>query len=75
VIDGQESTVDYQLTDSTMTITHTYVPSSLRGRGIAEEITRFALESARKHGWKVVPVCSYAAGFLTKHPEYRDLLA
>ena len=74
VIEGQESVIDYRLTDSTMTITHTGVPSSLRGRGIAGELTRFALETAREHGWKVVPVCSYAASFLQKHPEYGDLL-
>lgn len=75
VVEGQESVLGYRLTGSTMTITHTNVPPSLRGRGIAGELTRFALETARKQGWKVVPVCSYAAAFLKQHPEYDDLLA
>lgn len=75
VIEGQESVLDYRLTGDTMAITHTGVPPSLRGRGIAGEITRFALETAREHGWKVVPVCPYVASFVTKHPEYNELLA
>lgn len=75
VVDGQESVLDYELTDGTMTITLTRVPPSLRRRGIAGEITRFALETAREHDWKVVAVCPYAASFLTKHPGFSDLLA
>lgn len=75
VIDGLEGVLDYRLTGDTMTITHTNVPPSLRGRGIAGDITRFALETAREHGWKVVPVCPYVASFVTKHPEYSELLA
>lgn len=75
VTEGQESVVDYQLSGNTMTITHTGVPASLRGRGIAGELTTFALEAARKQGWDVVPACSYAAHFFTEHPEFADLLA
>ncbi len=75
VTEGQESVVNYQLSGNTMTITHTGVPTSLRGGGIAGELTAFALEEARKQGWTVVPACSYAAHFLNRHPEYADLLA
>lgn len=74
VSEGQESVLDYQLADGTMTLTHTRVPPSLRGRGIAGELTRFALEAAREKGWKVEPVCPYAASYVTQHPEYSDLL-
>lgn len=75
VIDGHESVVDYRLSGDTMTITHTGVPSELRGRGIAGKLTAFALDSAREEGWKVIPACSYAENFFSKHPEYADLLA
>ncbi|HET9819045.1 MAG TPA: N-acetyltransferase [Rhodanobacteraceae bacterium] len=33
------------------------------------------METARAHGWKVVPVCTFAASFFGKHSGYRDLLA
>lgn len=71
---GQESVIDYQLSGSTMTITHTGVPTDLRGRGIAGKLTAFALDEARARGWSVVPTCSYAAHFFARHPEYTDLL-
>ncbi len=75
VVEGQECVVDYRLSGDTMTITHTGVPASLGGRGIAGELTRFALDTARAQGWKVIPACSYAARYIEKNPEYQDLLA
>jgi uncharacterized protein len=75
VVEGQECVLDYRLSGSTMTITHTGVPESLGGRGIAGDLTRFALDAARKLGWKIVPACSYAEAFFKKHPEFADLLA
>ena len=74
-IEGQECVLEYRLSGNTMTITHTGVPASLGGRGIASQLTRFALDAARSEGWKVIPACSYAAGYFEKHPEYQDLLA
>lgn len=75
LLKGQESVLDYRLADGVMTITHTGVPPSLRGHGVAADLTRFALDTARKHEWKVVPVCSYAQHFVSTHSEYSDLLA
>ena len=75
LVDGQECVIDYRLSGTTMTITHTGVPASLAGRGIASELARFAFEKAKAEGWKVVPACSYVAAWIEKHPEYRELLA
>jgi predicted GNAT family acetyltransferase len=57
-----------------MTVTHTGVPNALGGRGLAAEITKFALDHARAQGWKVIPQCSYVAAFINKHPEYTALV-
>lgn len=53
---------------------HTHVPESLRGRGVAADLTRGALLEARHLGWRIVPGCSYVALFIERHPEFRDLL-
>jgi predicted GNAT family acetyltransferase len=74
-VDGHDCEIDYRLAYGVMTITHTGVPPAVEGRGIAAEMTRFALETARTNGWKVVPACSYAAAFLRRNPEFEDLLA
>ena len=74
-VDGHDCEIDYQLSGGVMTITHTGVPSAVGGRGVAAEMTRFALDTARTNGWKVVAGCSYAAGYMNKHPEFDDLRA
>ncbi|HET6906105.1 MAG TPA: GNAT family N-acetyltransferase [Rhodanobacteraceae bacterium] len=73
-VEGYTGTLDYDLRGTTMTITHTLVPEAIGGRGVAAELTRVALETARANGWKVVPMCSYAVAYLRRHPEYNDLL-
>jgi uncharacterized protein len=75
VVEGQECVLEYRLSGTTMTIKHTGVPESLGGRGIAGELMRFALDTAQKLGWKIVPACSYAEAFFKKHPEFSGLLA
>lgn len=74
-VDGHQAHVDYEMAGDTMRITHTRVPSEIGGRGIAGDLTRTALDHARKEGWKVEAVCSYAQDWLRKHPEYSDLTA
>ncbi len=73
--EGHLCVLDYQLGGTLMTITHTGVPEAVGGRGIAADLTRHALDTARSRGWKVRPVCSYAAVYIKRHPEYQDLVA
>ena len=73
-IEGLRSVVDYQLDGEVMTIAHTGVPAELGGRGIAGELMRAAFTVAREQRWKVIPACSYAAGWVEKHPDFKDLL-
>lgn len=72
-VDGVICELDYRLADGVMTITHTGVPPQVEGRGIAAELTRTALETARARGWKVVAGCSFATGYMQRHPEFDDL--
>lgn len=76
VEDGQLCVLDYELHDDVMIITHTGVPGSVGGRGIAADLTSAALDTARHSGWKVRPLCSYAAAYIRrKRGAYDDLLA
>lgn len=73
--DGQLCVLDYELRDGTMSITHTGVPGSVGGRGIAADLTRSAMDTARSQGWKVRPLCSYAAAWMRRQRgAYDDLL-
>jgi predicted GNAT family acetyltransferase len=74
-IDGHRAVLKYRCAGETMTILHTGVPEAIGGRGIAAALTRAALEFARLKGYRVQPLCSYAATFMRRHPEYSDLIA
>jgi len=74
VADGHICKIDYQLDGQCMSILHTIVPAEVGGRGIAALLTRAALDTARSRGWRVQPVCSYAATYIQRHSEYADLL-
>jgi predicted GNAT family acetyltransferase len=37
-------------------------------------LARGALDDVRAHGWQIVPLCEFMAGFLAKNPEYDDLI-
>jgi predicted GNAT family acetyltransferase len=72
--EGRLSVVDYQLREGRMIITHTFVPTELRGKGIAEKLVSTALEFARSESFGVVSQCSYVSTYLRRHPEDADLL-
>jgi len=64
VVDGLQAVLDYTLAGNVMTITHTAVPPAIRGRGIAAELMRAALDAAQTAGWNVNPACAYAAAYV-----------
>ena len=68
-VDGQRAVLDYTLSGSVMNITHTGVPQAIGGRGVAADLMRAALRTARDKGWTVNPICSYAVTYLKKHPQ------
>ena len=63
------------VSENEVEITHTFVDGSLRGQGIAGKITEAAADYIRQNSKKVKPVCSYAVGWFSKHPEYNDILS
>ncbi len=73
--EGKLSVADYVLREGEMTMTHTYTPPEIRGRGIAEKLVRAALEHAREQRWRVVPACSYVDRFIQRHPEFQSLVS
>lgn len=73
--EGQVAFANYRLTPQAVIITHTETPRSLRGRGIASELVKGALEMIRADGRKVIAGCGFVVDYLGKHPEYRDIVA
>ena len=74
-VEGQVAFANYRETPQAVIITHTETPRALRGRGIASELVQGALEMIRADGHKVIAGCGFVMDYLSKHPEYRDLMA
>ena len=64
---------DYRIAPGKVIITHTETPRALRGRGLASDLVRGALQLIRTDGSKVVAGCSFVVDYLDKHPEFADL--
>jgi predicted GNAT family acetyltransferase len=73
-IEGGMAVAYYRAAPGRITITHTEVPTALRGRGIGSVLVRGTLELARGQGLKVVSRCPFVSAYLGKHPEFNDLL-
>jgi len=58
-----------------MIIEHTEVDESLKGKGIELQLVHTAVDYARTHHMKIVPLCSFAKSVFDKEEELRDVLA
>lgn len=74
-VDGRVGYLEYLRDGADLVITHTVVPSEIGGRGIAGRLVQAALELARSENLKVSPRCGYAEAWISRHPEYADLVA
>ncbi len=72
--DGLVAYLEYNLSGKVLQLIHTEVPEALRGKGIASELAKSALDWAHEHQVKVDVICPYVAGYLERHPEYKDLV-
>ena len=72
-IDGKLSKLDYIQNGRNFVITHVGVNPDLRGHGVAGKIVEVGLEYARENSFRVVPMCSYAATYIRRHPEHAEL--
>ena len=64
----------YSTTDYKMIIEHTEVDDILKGRNIGFELVHAAVEYARHHGMKIIPLCSFTKSVLDKKPDWQDVL-
>jgi predicted GNAT family acetyltransferase len=73
-LDGHEAELIYRREARRLLIDHTGVPEAIGGRGVAGELVRAALDYARAGDLRVVPLCSYSAEYIRRHPGYADLV-
>ncbi|XP_071479710.1 protein NATD1-like [Diadema antillarum] len=64
------------LTDGSVDMHHTGVPTSYRGKGIAGQLAKAALGHFTSHETKMILTCTYLQKYYREHPETRtDLVS
>jgi len=72
---GETSFADYRLMGDRLYIDYVLAPPALRGTGAAGRLMSAVAAEARGRGLKIVPICGYAAAWLRRSHEFRDLVA
>ena len=72
---GATSFADYRLQGERMYIDYVFAPPQLRGTGAAGRLMAALAAEARDKRLKITPICGYAAAWLRRSHEFRDLVA
>ena len=56
-------------------LTHTEVPRELAGRGIGSRLVEKALADIDRQGLRLIPRCSFVAGYIRKNPRWERIVA
>ena len=70
----QTPIIEYIKAQDKIYLTHTEVPKALEGQGFGSQIIKLALEDIKEKELTLIPLCPFVAGYIKKHPEWRDLV-
>jgi predicted GNAT family acetyltransferase len=74
-VDGEfAGGIVYEVTGSTMTLTHTQIEAAFRGRGLVTILIRETLDEIRRRGLRIVSRCPIVDVFVAKRPEYAGVV-
>ena len=71
---GQTVFATYRRVGDRLLIDHVEAPSALRGSGAAGRMMEALAAQAREENRRITPLCGYAAAWLARRPEHRDLI-
>jgi uncharacterized protein len=58
-----------------VTMPHVEIAPAYRGKDLASQLVRDALEDVRARGERIVALCPFVVAFLRRNPAFRDLVA
>jgi predicted GNAT family acetyltransferase len=66
--------VAYKIHPGIITFTHTEIDDAYSGQGLGGTLVRTALDTARARRLGVRPVCPFVRRWISRHPDYVDLV-
>lgn len=73
-VGGEIAFADYERQGSVVIVPHVEAPIALRGTGASAALMEGVLAILRSRGETIVPICSWAAAYIKRHPEHHNLL-
>jgi uncharacterized protein len=64
----------YRRRGDLINLVHTEVGERFQGAGVAGQLARFSLDTARAENLGVLPSCPYIRSWIQRHPDYADLV-
>jgi uncharacterized protein len=71
---GLTSYADYRRSGDRLYIDYVFAPPDLRGTGASGRLMAAVSADARAKGLRITPICGYAAAWLRRSHEFRDLV-
>jgi predicted GNAT family acetyltransferase len=71
---GLTSYADYRRDGDRLYIDYVFAPPDLRGSGASGRLMAALSTDARAKGLRITPICGYAAAWLRRSHEFRDLV-
>jgi predicted GNAT family acetyltransferase len=68
---GQLATLRYERHPHAVVLVQTEVPPALRGRGVANALAKWAIETAGRDGLRVVAACPFVQAYMQRHSRSR----
>ncbi|MCG6884807.1 MAG: N-acetyltransferase [Silicimonas sp.] len=73
--DGPEAELTFsRASEKLIILDHTGVPDAYRGGKVGLALVTRAVQDAREKGYKIMPLCPFAAAQFRRHPEWADVL-
>jgi predicted GNAT family acetyltransferase len=73
-LDGDVAEMTYSRASAQLIIVdHTDVPEAFKGKGVGAALAKTAIETARKEGFKIMPLCPFLRAQFERRPEWSDV--
>lgn len=71
---GLTAYADYRREGERLYIDYVFSPPALRGTGASGRLMAALAQDAQDKGLKITPICGYAATWLRRSPQFKDLV-
>jgi uncharacterized protein len=73
-VEGHTAYLDFRQKNGVIYLVHTFVPEPIRGRNVADQLARFALDFIKSQGLETRIYCEFIAIYVKRNKKYEDFI-